>query len=120
MKKSLITLAAIAALASASAFAGEADPSGQFALQIQSTRSRADVNAEVVAAVANGTLRQSNPPKHYYPQGVLNSTTTRAQVVADFLADREEAIAMTGEDSGSAYLARVAPAHADQQHFAAR
>ena len=113
MKKSLITLAAVA-LVSGAAFAGEADPSGQFAQQITSTRTRAEVNAEAVAGVARGAFRPSNPHASAYVQPALNSTTTRAQVVAEFLADREEALAMTGEDSGSAYLAKANVHHTNQ------
>jgi hypothetical protein len=88
MNKSLITLAAVAAFSGA-VFAQEADPSGQFALQVQSTRSRADVQAEAVAAVAAGKLRPSNPHASAYVQPALTSNTTRAQVVAEFLADRD-------------------------------
>lgn len=106
MKKSLITLAAVA-LASAAAFAGEVDPAGQFATQVDSQRTRAEVNAEAVAAIAAGQLRPSNPHASAYVQPKLNSTTTRAEVVAEFLAHRDEALAFTGEDSGSAYLAKA-------------
>jgi hypothetical protein len=106
MNKSLLSLAAIA-LVSSAAFAGEADPSGQFALQIDGQRTRAEVNAEAVNAVAAGKLRPSNAHASAYVQPVLNTSTTRAQVVAEFLADREEATAMTAEDSGSAYLAKL-------------
>src|SRR5438045_6580798 len=117
MKKSLLSLAAIA-LVSGAAFAGEVDPSGQFALQIGGQRTRAEVNAEAVAGVARGAFRPSNPHGSAYVQPVLNTTTTREQVVAEFLADREEATAMTGEDSGSAYLAKAGNAHRDHQYLA--
>jgi hypothetical protein len=117
MKKSLITLAAVA-LVSGAAFAGEADPSGQFALQIAGQRTRAEVNAEAVAAVAAGKLRPSNPHASAYVQPALTSGTTRAQVVAEFLADREEATAMTGEDSGSAYLAKLGNQSAYREYLA--
>jgi hypothetical protein len=118
MKKPLaLTLAALA-LASGAAFAGEADPSGQFALQIQGQRTRAEVSAEAVAGVARGAFRPSNPHASEHVQAVLQSGTTRAQVVAEFLADREEAVAMTGEDSGSAYLAKAGTPHRDRQYLA--
>jgi hypothetical protein len=112
MKKSLITLAVL--LAAGAAFAGEVDPAGQFATQVQSQRTRAEVNAEAVAAIAAGQLRPSNPHASAHVQPKLNSTTTRAQVVGEFLANRDEALAVTGEDSGSAYFAKarnVAPAN---------
>lgn len=117
MKKSLITLAAVA-MVSGAAFAGEADPSGQFALQIDSTRTRAEVQAEANAAVAAGKLRPSNPHASAYVQPALNSTTTRAQVVADFLRNRDESVALTGEDSGSAYLAKAGNATRANEYFA--
>ncbi|HUR89771.1 MAG TPA: DUF4148 domain-containing protein [Ramlibacter sp.] len=118
MNKSLITLAAVAAFSGA-VFAQDADPSGQFALQIQSSRTRADVQAEAVAAVARGALRPSNPHASASVQPVLNSSTTRSDVVAQFLADREEATAMVAEDSGSSYLARAGAVHNVHEYLAA-
>jgi hypothetical protein len=117
MKKSLLSLAAIA-LVSGAAFAGEADPSGQFALQIDGQRTRAEVNAEAVAGVARGAFRPSNPHASAYVQPALNTTTTRAQVVAEFLAHREEAAALAGEDSGAAYLAKLGNQSAYREHLA--
>jgi hypothetical protein len=60
MKKSLLAIAAV--VAAAGAFAGEADPSGQFALQIEGQRTRAEVNAEAVAAVQSGATAPSSIP----------------------------------------------------------
>jgi hypothetical protein len=117
MKTSVITLAA-ALLASGAAFAGEADPSGQFALQIAGQRTRAEVNAEAVGAIAAGQLRPSNAHASAYVQPQLNSTTTRAQVVAEYIANREEALAMSGEDSGSAYLAKAGHAVRTNEYLA--
>ncbi len=57
MKKSLLAIAAV--VAAAGAFAGEVDPAGQFAVQIEGQRTRAEVNAEAVAAVAAGTASPS-------------------------------------------------------------
>ena len=119
MNKSLITLAAVAAFSGA-VFAQDADPSGQFALQFQSTRARADVQAEAVAAVARGALRPSNPHASANVQPVLKSDTTRAQVTAEFVADRDEANAMVAEDSGSAYLAKANTQHTVREFLAAR
>jgi hypothetical protein len=109
MKKSLLALAALVVV-SASAFAEDPDPSGQFALQATSTRSRAEVSAEAVAAVAAGKLRPSNPHASAYVQPALESSTTRAQVMSEFLAHRAEAAAWTAEDSGSSSMAKSAPA----------
>jgi hypothetical protein len=117
MKKSLLSLAAIA-LVSGAAFAGEADPSGQFALQIDGQRTRAEVNAEAVGAVAAGKLRPSNPHASAYVQPALDTTTTRAQVVAEFLANRDEAAAIASEDSGAAYLAKLGNHSAYREYLA--
>ena len=106
MTKSLIALSALA-FVSAAAFANDADPSGQFATQVTSQRTRAEVQAEANAGVARGAFRPSNGNPSMNVQPVLNTPTTRAQVVAEFLADREEAAAMTAEDSGSTYLAKA-------------
>ena len=117
MKKSLLSLAALT-LVSGAVFAGEADPSGQFALQIAGQRTRAEVNAETVGAIAAGQLRPSNPHASAYVQPVLNTATTRTQVVGEFLANRGEAVAMTGEDSGAAYLAKLGNQSADREYLA--
>ena len=116
MKKSLLAIAAV--VAAAGAFAGEADPSGQFALQIAGQRTRAEVNAEAVSAVSAGKLRPSNPHASAYVQPALNTSTTRAQVVGQFLANRDEAVAMTGEDSGSAYVAKLGNPSAYREYVA--
>jgi hypothetical protein len=118
MNKSLLAIAAFATIASSAAFAGDVDPSQQYAQQIQSTRSRAEVNAEAVAAVSAGSTRPSNTPAIQRPQPVLTSGLTRAQVEAEFIADREEATAMTAEDSGSSYLSKLATVRNPNQHLA--
>ena len=73
MKKQLIAIAALATIASGAAFAGEADPSGQFAMQIEGSRTRAEVQAEAVAAVQAGTTKPSAIPTSSKVQPVLNS-----------------------------------------------
>jgi hypothetical protein len=83
MKNSLIALAAFASIASGAAFAGEADPSGQFALQIDGSRTRAEVQAEAFAAVQAGTTKPSSIPASSKVQDSVKSTldarTVRAQ-----------------------------------------
>jgi hypothetical protein len=116
--KSLFAIAAFAAIASGAAFAGDADPSQQYALQFQGSRTRAEVNAEAVAAVAAGNTQPSATPAIQRPQPVLTSGQTRGRVQAEFMADREEATAMTAEDSGSAYLAKFATVRNPNQYFA--
>jgi hypothetical protein len=83
MKKSLLTLAAVA-LVSGAAFAGEADPSGQFALQIEGQRTRAEVNAEAVAAVAAGATAPSAIP--------ASSRVLQAKSTADAASVRAQAV----------------------------
>jgi hypothetical protein len=79
MKKSIPAIAAV--VAAAGAFAGEADPSGQFALQIQGQRTRAEVNAEAVAAVAENA--RSIGPAIWKVQPQLKSTVNAATVRAE-------------------------------------
>lgn len=103
MKTSRLLLAAAAlSVAALGAQADEADGS-QFPLQVSSTKSRADVQAELVAYKQGGV----NPWSiQYNPLKDFRSSKTRAQVTADFIANRDTVAAMTGEDSGSAYLAQ--------------
>jgi hypothetical protein len=67
-----------------------------------STRSRAEVQAELQQ------YRQSDTDvwaQDYDQLAGFHSTQTRAQVTADFLQSREQAAALVAEDSGSAMLA---------------
>lgn len=73
-----------------------------------STRTRADVQAElmgqramVTAAASEWTLQNN----HLSPAG---SGYTSAQAQAEYKAARQEVAAMTSEDSGSSYIARQA------------
>jgi hypothetical protein len=69
-----------------------------------SSKTRAEVNAELAAYKAAGV----NPwATEYQPLKYFHSDTSRAAVVADYLASRNEVRALTGEDSGSAYLAQA-------------
>ena len=74
-----------------------------------SARSGSEVQAELAS------FRQSGIDPWaiaYQPLRELHGSTSRAQVQADYLAARDEVHALSGEDSGSAYLARrrAAPA----------
>jgi hypothetical protein len=106
--KSILAVAAFAALASVGAQAGEADlaagPSGQV-VQAQGARTRADVQAELAQYQKAGV----NPWSIRYNQlAAFRSAKTRDEVRAEYLAERNEVAAMNGEDSGSAYLAQAA------------
>ncbi|MEJ7931797.1 DUF4148 domain-containing protein [Ramlibacter sp. AN1015] len=106
-KPLLVLAAAFAALASTASFAGEADPAGQFAEPVQSVKSRAQVAAELAQFRQSGV----NPWSiRYNPLTAAQSTNSRQQVRADYLAARESVSALTAEDSGSAYLSHAAAA----------
>lgn len=106
MNRRLITIsiaAAAAATFAGGAFAESPDPSGQFAHQVASGKSRAEVVAELQEYKRAGV----NPwSMSYNPLRTFKSTTTREAVVAGYLDSREQVNAFNGEDSGSAYLAR--------------
>jgi hypothetical protein len=69
-----------------------------------STRSRAEVQAELFAYKQAGV----NPWATSYNQlAGFKSSTSREQVVAQYLAARDEVAAINSEDSGSAYLAQT-------------
>ena len=56
----------------------------------------------------------------YNPVPAFRSARTRAQVTAEFLAERDAVAALNSEDSGSSYLIRVAwsKAHPARTEFA--
>ncbi|MDB5897908.1 MAG: hypothetical protein JWP22_2693 [Ramlibacter sp.] len=92
-----VAAAAIAASFVTPAYADDITPTPAFT----STRSRAEVQAELRQFIRDGV----NPwADNYAPQQAVASSRTRDQVTAEFLASREEVAAMSGEDSGSAYL----------------
>lgn len=102
----LALVAAVAAAAAASpAFADDItiDPT-----PFTSTRSRAEVIGEMQQFRQAG----ANPwADEYNPLAEFRSDRTREQVTLEFQATRASVAALTGEDSGSMYLARItAPA----------
>ena len=72
-----------------------------------STRTRAEVIAEIKTPWPRG-----NPWSAFYNMNPPNSTATREQVEGQYLAHRDSANALHGEDSGSVFLmkAQVGPA----------
>lgn len=68
-----------------------------------STQSRAEVRAELGQYKRAGVNPWSN---QYNPLARFESELSRAQVVADYVANRDEVAAINSEDSGSAYFAR--------------
>lgn len=114
MNASRLLLVAAAALATAAspAFADEADAS-QYGIQFTGTQTRAEVQAQLTQHRPAATV---NPwSTQYNPLATFKSERTRAQVRGEYLADRDAVHALTGEDSGSAYLAGSEPsAHANR------
>jgi hypothetical protein len=71
---------------------------------VVSTKSRAEVQAELLAYKKAGV----NPWSTSYNQlANFKSSTSRQEVVAEYLAWRDEVAALNGEDSGSAYLSQT-------------
>ncbi len=66
-----------------------------------STQSRAQVQADLAAYKQAGVNPWST---QYNPLRGFKSSKTRAEVQAEFLAARDQVAALTGEDSGSAWL----------------
>lgn len=72
-----------------------------------SGKSRAEVQAELQQFQRAGV----NPwAQDYNPLQSFASSKTRAQVSAEYRASRNEVMALSGEDSGAAWLAARAPA----------
>ena len=103
------SIAAVAiALASVTAGQAFAQPLGQEGGQVDSfasTKTRDQVNAELVQFRADYPV--SPWSFRYNPLASFKSTQTRAEVTAAYVADRDEVAALTGEDSGSAFLAQA-------------
>lgn len=97
-----LALAGLLALAGFAAHAESPDPSGQYATSTASSRTRAEVLAELAQYKKAGVNPWSTS---YNPLKSFRSAKSREQVQQEFVASRDEAKAMTGEDSGSAWLA---------------
>jgi hypothetical protein len=102
---------AIALVVAAAAAAGNAFAESPTVLKddFVSKASRAQVNAELVAYKQAGVNPWST---QYNPLRAFKSAKTRDQVVGEYIAAREQVHALTGEDSGSAWLAQAAPRNA--------
>ena len=102
MKASKIVLAALS-LSALTAFADDMDASGQFAATAAAApATRAAVQAQLVEYRNAGVNPWSTS---YNPLKSFRSEKTRQQVTNEYLASRNAVAAMTGEDSGSAFLA---------------
>lgn len=94
-RKSLFVALAIVAAAGSSFAESYTEHNTPFV----SSASRAEVSAQLAQ---QGVDPSSN---RYNPLAQFRSTRTRAEVVAEYVAGRNVVNALTGEDSGSAYLA---------------
>ena len=108
MNRKIATLVLIAAAAAGNAFADDITIDNT---AFQSTKSRAQVQAELVQFKKGPNVWSIQ----YNPLARFQSAVTRQQVVADYLAERDQVAALSGEDSGSAFLlnqyaARAVPA----------
>ena len=103
--KALFAVAAFAAFASAAARADDITIDNT---PFQSTRTRAEVQAELAQYKQAGV----NPWALNYDQlAGFHSTRTRAEVQAEYRDARDQVAVMNGEDSGSAYLSQLAASH---------
>ena len=100
--KTILAVAAFAALASAGARADDITIDNT---PFNSSRTRAEVQAELAQFQQAGV----NPWSIRYNQlAGFQSTKSRAQVQAEYVTERNQVAALTSEDSGSAYLTQVA------------
>jgi hypothetical protein len=105
MKLSRLVIAALS-VAAATVYADDADPSGQFAIAAPGTQTRAAVAQQLDQYRAVGVNPWSST---YNPLKTFRSERTRAEVRAEYIRNRAAVSALTGEDSGSAYLSTHQP-----------
>jgi hypothetical protein len=94
---------AIAAVLAVAATSALADDITVDTTPFVSSRTRAEVQAELGNFQKAGTSPWSI---QYNPLKTFASSTTRSQAQAEYIASRDQVRALTGEDSGSAYLAQ--------------
>ena len=103
MQSRLVLSAAVLA----AAFAGSAfaeTPNAVPEARFTASKTRAEVQAELHAYKQAGVNPWSTS---YNPLRSFRSATTRDAVVSAYVASRDEVRALTGEDSGSSYLAQA-------------
>jgi hypothetical protein len=101
---STAAIACAAAMASSSAYAES--PLAVPATPFVSSLSRAEVQAELMSQRATITAAGGEWAQQSNQVARMNSGYTTAQAKAEYLAARREVMALTGEDSGSSYLAK--------------
>lgn len=114
-RRIIISIAAAAAGTFAGAAFAESPLAGVETKPFVSSKSRAEVVAELQDFKRSGV----NPwSMSYNPLRTFQSTTTREAVAADYLKSRDQVAAFNGEDSGSAYLARNGQQPSPDEHIA--
>jgi hypothetical protein len=111
MKTTQLLVIASLAAASVGAFAQSRSQEGSYLPdQAQSSFTTAQVRGEFDAYRKAGV----NPVSMSFNQlAGFHSTKSAADVRAEYLASRDQVNALTGEDSGSAYLTQLAARHQD-------
>ena len=101
---------AAATLAAAAFMSGEARAEGPIEVlpPFVGTLSRAEVRRDVLDHPAQVTSYASEWRLQQGDRLPAGSSYTRAQARADYIASREQVLAMNGEDGGSSYLAAAA------------
>jgi len=99
------TAAVVCAAVMASSSAYAESPLAVQATPFVSSRTRADVRAELMGQRAVITAAGGEWAQQHNQVPQLNSGYTTAQAKAEYLAARREVMALTSEDSGSSYLA---------------
>ena len=95
---------AFAAIASSNAYADDITVDNT---PFVSTRTRAEVQAEVMGQAEQLRIANSEWGTQSDHASLSQSDLTRAQAKADYIAARREVNALNGEDSGSSYLASM-------------
>lgn len=109
MNRSALALATVLATAGFAAHAESPDLSGQFAQSV--TAAPAAVQSVGFPAERAKATHQAAPGNsanpwstRFNPVDGFRSQRTRAEVTADYIANRDRVAAFTSQDSGSAYL----------------
>ncbi|MFY9511522.1 MAG: DUF4148 domain-containing protein [Rubrivivax sp.] len=122
-KLNLLTYPAVAILslvAAGAAFAGDITPDDSATQMFTTTKTRAQVQAELFAARADGSIKVWSTSHN--PLALAKSDKTRDQVMAelrDAERDADYAVTWYGEDSGSFALARTLPSRVAGPVYAA-
>ena len=107
----IIAAVAVASVASFTATSAWADDITVDNQSFVSTKTRAEVRAEMLQARADGSMAAWSAEGGLAPLTTAASRLTRQEVVAEMRVSREAGFAsagLTGEDSGSFYLSQTA------------